>query len=113
MENVKLTEDFEISRLVHGHWRSLDWRFSDQELLKFTEQIIELGITSFDHADIYGNYECEKQFGKALALNKKLRDRIQLSVNAASNSFLINFPSGKLLITIIAMSTLSSLPKIP
>ena len=95
MENVKLTEDFEISRLVHGHWRSLDWGFSDQELLKFTEQIIELGITSFDHADIYGNYECEKQFGKALALNKKLRDRIQIISKCGIKLISDKFPERK------------------
>ena len=75
---IKLTNDFEISRLVHGHWRLGDWRMTNQELLKFTDQIVELGITTFDHADIYGNYSCEKLFGDALKLKKSLRENIQI-----------------------------------
>jgi len=78
MKKVKLADHLEISPLVHGHWRLLDWKLSDQELLKLTQQIVELGITTFDHADIYGNYECEKRFGNALAIKKELRNKIQI-----------------------------------
>ncbi|MEL7287120.1 MAG: aldo/keto reductase, partial [Pseudomonadota bacterium] len=39
---------------------------------------IELGITTVDHADIYGNYECEALFGEALALDKSVREQIQI-----------------------------------
>jgi len=78
MKKVKLADHLEISPLVHGHWRLLDWKLSDQELLKLTQQIVELGITTFDHADIYGNYECEKQFGNALAIKKALRNKIKI-----------------------------------
>lgn len=78
MEKITLTDNLKISRLVHGHWRLTDWLMSDQELLELTQQLIELGITTFDHADIYGNYSCEELFGKALALKKELRDKIQI-----------------------------------
>lgn len=78
MEKINLTEKFAISRLVHGHWRLLDWNLSNNELLKFTQQLMDLGITTFDHADIYGNYACEKKFGDALQLNKKIRENIQI-----------------------------------
>jgi len=37
-----------------------------------------LGIYSFDHADIYGNYECEKQFGAAIRTKPSLRSQIQI-----------------------------------
>ncbi|MCB0490110.1 MAG: aldo/keto reductase [Cyclobacteriaceae bacterium] len=77
MEKVQLGQ-LELSRLVMGHWRLAEWGLTSQELLALTEKTIELGITSFDHADIYGNYSCEKLFGEALALNKGLRDRIQI-----------------------------------
>jgi len=91
MKKVKLTDHLEISPLVHGHWRLLDWKLSDQELLKVTQQIIELGITTFDHADIYGNYECEKRFGNALAIKKALRNEIQIitkcGIKLTSNKF--------------------------
>jgi len=78
MTKIQLTKDLELSRIVQGHWRLADWKLSNQELLKLTEQNVELGVTSFDHADIYGNYTCEAMFGDALSLNKALRQDIQI-----------------------------------
>ncbi len=57
----------ELSELVQGYWRLADWKMTPQQRLSFLKQHIELGITTVDHADIYGNYECEKLFGEALA----------------------------------------------
>jgi predicted oxidoreductase len=37
-----------------------------------------MGVTSFDHADIYGNYGVEGLFGEALRAQPSLRGRIQL-----------------------------------
>ncbi len=42
------------------------------------ELCVELGITSFDHADIYGGYRAEAAFGEALRLTSISRDRIEL-----------------------------------
>ncbi len=78
MKKVKLKNNLELSPIVHGHWRLADWQLSDQELLRLTEETIELGVTTFDHADIYGNYSCEQIFGRALALRQELRKSIQI-----------------------------------
>jgi len=78
MLKLKLTIDLEISRIVHGHWRLADWNLSSQELLKLTEQSVDLGVTTFDHADIYGDYSCEEMFGNALKLAKHIRPKIQI-----------------------------------
>jgi predicted oxidoreductase len=78
MERVKLHDEFSLSRIVHGFWRLLDWKMKPEELLVFVDQLLELGITSFDHADIYGNYACEQKFGEALRLKKSLRPKMQL-----------------------------------
>ncbi len=78
MHKLNLSKDFEISRVIHGHWRLKDWNLSSQNLLKLTQQAVDLGITTFDHADIYGDHECEKLFGNALILNKALRKDIQI-----------------------------------
>lgn len=75
--NMK-SEKLNISALVHGHWRLADWNLSKQELLSLTHQCIDLGITSFDHADIYGNYTCESLFGDALTQEPELRKKIQI-----------------------------------
>lgn len=66
------------SRLVLGVWRLADWQMDDRALLHFLQECVELGITTIDHADIYGNYTCEARFGAALKLEPSLRARLQL-----------------------------------
>ncbi|MGF1774578.1 aldo/keto reductase [Vibrio maritimus] len=68
----------EFSELVQGYWRLADWGMTPQERLTFLKQHIELGVTTVDHADIYGNYECETLFGEALALDPSVREEIQI-----------------------------------
>lgn len=55
-----------------------EWRRSAQEHLRWIQACLELGIDSFDHADIYGDYQAEALFGAALALDPSLRARIRL-----------------------------------
>ena len=63
----------EFSRFVMGYWRLMDWNMSAQALVGFVEQHLDLGITTIDHADIYGDYRCEAAFGEALKLSPHLR----------------------------------------
>ena len=67
-----------LSRIVAGAWRMGDWNFSVDERVRWIEGCLALGITTFDHADIYGNYACEALFGEALAAAPQLRERLQL-----------------------------------
>ncbi|EOI5729472.1 aldo/keto reductase family oxidoreductase [Cronobacter malonaticus] len=67
-----------FSRLVMGYWRLMEWNYSARELVGFIEQHLELGITTVDHADIYGNYQCEAAFGEALRLAPHLRDKMEI-----------------------------------
>ena len=67
-----------LSSIVAGAWRMADWGWTPQQRLRWIEQAVELGITSFDHADIYGDYRVEVLFGEALALRPALRDQLQL-----------------------------------
>jgi predicted oxidoreductase len=46
--------------------------------VRWIEQALDLGITSFDHADIYGGYTVEALFGEALAAAPGLRGRMQI-----------------------------------
>jgi predicted oxidoreductase len=77
MEQVTLG-GLKLSRIVHGHWRQREWNLTPGELLRLAEHAAELGITSFDHADIYGGYSCEKNFGDALKLKPGFRKSIQI-----------------------------------
>ncbi|WP_317202097.1 aldo/keto reductase [Janthinobacterium sp.] len=68
----------QLSRIVAGMWRINEWNMSAQQRLAFIEQCLEMGVSSFDHADIYGDYGAETLFGEALALRPELRARMQL-----------------------------------
>lgn len=67
-----------LSELIQGYWRLADWNLTAQQRLTFIKQHLELGITSVDHADIYGDYQCEKLFGEALTIDPSVRDQLQI-----------------------------------
>ncbi|HEU4850597.1 MAG TPA: aldo/keto reductase [Telluria sp.] len=68
----------ELSRIVAGMWRMGEWGMAVDQRVAFIEQCLELGVTTFDHADIYGSYGVEALFGEALRARPSLRDRMQL-----------------------------------
>lgn len=80
MQRIKIGDDDQtLSRMVYGVWRLADDQ--DTSISHVREKIdacLEQGITTFDHADIYGEYECEKLFGKALEASPKLRETIEI-----------------------------------
>ena len=67
-----------LSEIVAGLWRLHEWRLDVPARVRWIEQALELGITSFDHADIYGGYGVEALFGEALAAAPGLRERLQI-----------------------------------
>ncbi len=95
MNKIQLAPDFSISPIVHGFWRLRDWNLNKQELLSLIEQTSELGISTFDHADIYGNYSCEAMFGEALELKKGLRKNMQLITKCGIKLVSDKFPQRK------------------
>jgi predicted oxidoreductase len=67
-----------LSALVAGVWRLASWEMDVGARVRWIEECLALGITSFDLADIYGDYQVETLFGDALAAAPGLRARIQL-----------------------------------
>ncbi|MGJ3262587.1 MAG: aldo/keto reductase [Salinarimonas sp.] len=69
-----------LSRLVWGAWRALDAQAlsTPQGLVRMIETCLEHGITTIDHADIYGQYRIEALFGEALRRAPGLRERIEI-----------------------------------
>lgn len=65
-----------LSRIVAGAWRWND--ISASAVGKLIATALDVGITSFDHADIYGDYSNESRFGEFLERNKGLRSQIQI-----------------------------------
>ena len=69
MEKVYLSDSGpKVSPAIYGFYR---WDNQENGGAAQMERIInlclDLGINTFDHADIYGNYQCEKLFGQLLA----------------------------------------------
>ncbi|MFC4763803.1 aldo/keto reductase [Dyella koreensis] len=91
------TQTLELSPIVAGLWRITDWNLSVQERVRWIEQALELGITSFDHADIYGDYRAEALFGEALKAMPALRERMQLvtkcgiRLRSAQRNYQVNY----------------------
>jgi predicted oxidoreductase len=67
-----------LSPIVAGLWRAREWGLGTAALARWIEDALALGITSFDHADIYGDYQVEALFGDALASTIGLRQRLQI-----------------------------------
>jgi predicted oxidoreductase len=68
----------EFSSISAGFWRLHEWEFSTDDLLQFIESCFQAGITTFDHADIYGDYGNEARFGAALEEKPSLRSQMEL-----------------------------------
>ena len=68
------------SKIISGvmTWGVWGKQFSTAEMQSLIEHCLDVGITTFDHADIYGGYTTEAEFGKALSSSGINREAIQL-----------------------------------
>jgi predicted oxidoreductase len=70
----------EFSRIVSGFWKlgkgNADLNLAQRHEL--IEKALEMGITTFDHADIYGNYSNEAAFGEVLKQKPSLRKQMEI-----------------------------------
>lgn len=79
MERIALNGDLELSRIVYGMWRlAEDADTGEAHVRAKIDACLEQGITSFDQADIYGNYESQRVLGQALKSAPELRERIEI-----------------------------------
>ena len=93
MQRIKITtEGPEFSRITLGLWRLNEWKMSNTDLLAFIERSLEMGFTTFDHADIYGLYTCEAMFGAALAQSPSLIDKMEIVTKCGINLVSENRP---------------------
>lgn len=68
------------SRIIAGAmtWGSWGKKLAKKEIIDLMLHCVENGLTTFDHADIYGDYGTESDFGKAYAESGIERPSIQL-----------------------------------
>ena len=69
-----------LSPIIAGamNWGIWDKNLNTKEMDNIIHLCLENKITTFDHADIYGDYTTEIDFGKALVSSKIDRTKIQL-----------------------------------
>ncbi|NAS31110.1 aldo/keto reductase [Flavobacteriaceae bacterium R38] len=68
------------SRIIAGTmtWGSWGKQFSKEAMIRLMNHCLAHGITTFDHADIYGGYTTEEEFGNAFAASGIDRSKIEL-----------------------------------
>ena len=68
-----------FSKLIAGtmSWGSWGRNFNTIQMQRVIENTVDFGITSFDHADIYGGYSLESAFGAAFSKINIARSDVQ------------------------------------
>jgi predicted oxidoreductase len=87
-----------LSPIISG---TMNWGVWDKNLtLKEMENMIQISIenkiTTFDHADIYGAYTSEADFGKAFQASKIAREKLQLITKCGIQMVAENRPENKI-----------------
>lgn len=76
MEKVYLSDAGpKVSPAIYGFYR---WNNGSSEMERLINLCLELGINTFDHADIYGSYACEELFGAVMSKKSFKREDIVL-----------------------------------
>lgn len=76
---ISLSSDISLSRMAYGVWRlSEATDTSPHAVAGRIQACLDQGITTFDHADIYGDYRCENLFGDALRAHPELKTKMQI-----------------------------------
>ena len=79
MNRQPITDTLSFSRLIYGMWRLAD--DPDPSPAYVTAKIkacLDQGLTTFDQADIYGDYACEELLGAALKADSGLRSHMEI-----------------------------------
>jgi predicted oxidoreductase len=87
MEKIYLSDAGpKVSPAIYGFWR---WSAEVDNTVETMEKIVnlclDLGINTFDHADVYGSWKSEEVFGKVLAQKSFKREDIVLFTKCGLN----------------------------
>ncbi|HET9746017.1 MAG TPA: aldo/keto reductase [Chitinophagaceae bacterium] len=88
----------QLSPVIAGCMKWGQWgaNYSTTQYLQLIEECIANKITSFDHADIYGDYTVEEEFGATLKQKPHLREQMQLITKCGIRRFTPNRPGHKI-----------------
>ncbi len=94
----EINQNISFSPIIVGTMRLGKWgaNMTTSELENFIHQCLEMGLNDFDHADIYGHYTTEADFGKVLKNQSSLRDKMQLTTKCGIKLTSENRPTHKI-----------------
>ena len=73
MEKIYLSDvGPKVSPVIYGFYRWDEEENTQASMERIVRLCLELGINTFDHADVYGDYRCEELFGNLIA-NKSIK----------------------------------------
>jgi predicted oxidoreductase len=79
MHRLTLPNGRQLSQIAYGVWRMSEATDTSVHAnLARIDACLAQGITTFDHADIYGDYRCEALFGEAIKAHPALKDQIEI-----------------------------------
>lgn len=79
MKRLTLPNGRSLSQIAYGVWRLSDAADCSVDAnLARIDACLAQGISTFDHADIYGDYRCEALFGQVLKARPALRHQIEV-----------------------------------
>lgn len=73
-------------------WGVWGENFNTKQYEQIIDQCLSVDLNTFDHADIYGHYTTEADFGKALKGKSSLRNKIQIITKCGINMLTPNRP---------------------
>ena len=73
-------------------WGAWGENFTTGQYQKLLDQCVAIGLNVFDHADIYGHYTTEADFGHALKGNSSIRNQIKIITKCGINMLTPNRP---------------------
>ena len=74
-------------------WGIWGENFNTKQYETIIDQCLSIGLDTFDHADIYGDYTTEADFGEALKNNQALRSKIRIITKCGINMLTPNRPT--------------------
>jgi predicted oxidoreductase len=83
-----------FSRIIAGtmKWGAWGSKFDAATYERMIKDCISMGVTTFDHADIYGDYTTEEEFGKVLKQQAGLRQQMQIISKCGIRKVSVNRP---------------------
>jgi predicted oxidoreductase len=87
MEKIYLSDAGpKVSPAIYGFWRwSTEVDNTTATMEKIVNLCLELGVNTFDHADVYGSWKSEEVFGKVMAQRSFKREDIVLFTKCGLN----------------------------